>query len=147
PQTVVLKTTNGTDVKVTSQTINVSDKPADTGKSTNPTSRDHIQGPPEVVTHDGATTEIALTTGSATIDTATGMVAYADIKPGDVPTVSTKFTSFTYKNAGHTDVTATLTAAQSAAIKAVEAPSVVTQDPTSINHGTATWTYNVADGA
>ena len=58
-----------------------------------------------------------------------------------------QFTSFTYQNAQHTDVTATLTAEQLAAIKAVEVPLVVVQDPTGNNHGTATWTYNIADGA
>ncbi len=47
----------------------------------------------------------------------------------------------------HTDVTATLTAEQLAAINAVEVPLVVVQDPANINHGTATWTYNIADGA
>ena len=54
--------------------------------------------------------------------------------PGDVPTVKTAFTSYTYQNAGHTDVTATLTAAQLAAIKAVEVPLIVVQDTAGINH-------------
>ena len=77
----------------------------------------------------------------------TGRVTYNDINPGDVPTVSTKFDSFTYQNAALTDVTATLTAAQMAAIKAVETPLTVVQDPANINIGTANWTYNIADGA
>ncbi|SDN97545.1 VCBS domain-containing protein [Afipia sp. GAS231] len=146
-QFLTLKTASGEDVAVKVLTVNVADKATDPSKSANPSSRDHIPGPPEVVTHDGTTAERTLTTGSAAIDSVSGTVAYADINPGDVPTVSTKFTSFTYQNAGHTDVTATLTAAQLAAIHAVEAPLVVTQDPTSINHGVATWTYNIADGA
>ena len=45
------------------------------------------------------------------------------------------------------DVTATLTAEQLAAITAVEVPLAVVQDPNGKNTGTATWTYNIADGA
>nr|WP_143039703.1 MULTISPECIES: VCBS domain-containing protein [Bradyrhizobium] len=146
-QNITLKTASGEDVAVKVLTVNVADKPVDPSKSTNPSSRDHIPGPPEVVTHGGATTERALTTGSTAIDSVSGTVAYADINPGDVPTVKTTFASFTYQNAGHTDVTATLTAAQLAAIHAVETPLVVVQDPTNINHGVATWTYNIADHA
>jgi VCBS repeat-containing protein len=146
-QNITVKTASGEDVAVKVLTVNVADKAADPTKSANPSSRDHIPGPPTVITHDGATTERALTTGSAAIDSVTGTVAYADINPGDVPTVKTAFTSYTYQNAALTDVTATLTAAQLAAIKAVEAPLTVVQDPTNINFGTANWTYNVADGA
>ncbi len=75
-------------------TANPADKAIDPSKGANPSSRDHIPGPPDVVTHDGATTERALTTGSAAIDSVTGTVAYADINPGDVPTVKTSFTSY-----------------------------------------------------
>ncbi|MGQ7496155.1 hypothetical protein ACTGY1_10365, partial [Streptococcus suis] len=52
-----------------------------------------------------------------------------------------------YQNAGHADITATLTATQLAAIKAVEAPLITVQDPANINVGSATWAYVVADGA
>ncbi len=71
--------------------------------------------------------------------------------PTSTPAISRRprrsFDSFTYQNAQHTDVTSSLTAEQIAAIQAVEVPLVVVQDPAHINHGTATWTYNVADGA
>ena len=60
---------------------------------------------------------------------------------------SAQFSSFAYKNAQQSDVTATLTAEQLAAIKAVEVPLTVVQDPNGKNTGTATWTYSVADGA
>ena len=76
-----------------------------------------------------------------------GTVSYADINPGDVPSVSAQFSSFAYQNAQDADVTATLTAEQLAAIKAVEVPLVVVQDPNGKNTGQATWTYNIADGA
>ena len=74
-------------------------------------------------------------------------ISYADINAGDIPTVKREVRSFTYKNAQHDDVTATLTAEQLAAIEAVEVPLVVVQDPAGKNNGTATWTYSIADGA
>jgi VCBS repeat-containing protein len=147
PQTTFVKLASGDPLIVTLLTANPGDKTADPTKGGNISGRDHIPGPPEVVTHNGATTEHTLTTGSAAIDSVTGTVAYADINPGDVPTVKTAFTSYTYQNAAHTDVTATLTGEQLAAIKAVEAPLTVVQDPTSLNHGVANWTYSIADSA
>ena len=54
-------------VKVLS--VNVADKAVDPTKGANPSSGGHIPGPPVVVTHDGATTELLLTTGSAATDT------------------------------------------------------------------------------
>ena len=147
PINTFLKLGNGNEIAVNLVFQNQTDKPADPSKGATPGSREHIPGPPEVVTHNGATTERALTTGSAAIDSVTGTVDYADINPGDTPTVKTAFTSYTYQNAAHTDVTATLTAEQLAAIQAVEVPLVVVQDPAAINHGTATWTYNIADNA
>ena len=147
PFNTFFKFANGNEIPVTLLAVNVVDKPADPSKGATPGSREHIPGPPEVVTHNGATTERTLTTGSAAIDSVTGTVDYADLNPGDTPTLKTAFTSYTLQNAAHTDVTATLTAEQLAAIKAVEVPLVVVQDPTAINHGTATWTYNIADNA
>ena len=81
------------------------------------------------------------------MDSISGKVNYADINPGDVPSVKAAFSSFVYANAQKVDVTATLTAEQLAAIKAVEVPLSVTQDPTGKNTGQATWTYTIADGA
>ena len=76
-----------------------------------------------------------------------GTVSYADINIDDRPSVSAQFSSFAYQNAQGANVTATLTAEQLAAIKAVEVPLVVVQDPNGKNTGQATWTYNMADGA
>src|SRR5947208_795886 len=81
------------------------------------------------------------------MDSISGKVSYADINPGDVPSVQAAFSSFVYANAQKADVTATLTAEQLAAIKAVEVPLSVVQDPNGKNTGQATWTYNIADGA
>ena len=52
---------------------------------------------------------------------------------------SAKFTSFTYQNAAHRDVTATLNAQQLADIAAVEAKLVPVPDPGNNNNGSATW--------
>ncbi len=76
-----------------------------------------------------------------------GTVSYADINPGDLPSGDGQFHSFAYKDAQQADVTATLTAEQLAAIKAVEVPLSVVQDPNGKNTGEATWTYSIADGA
>src|SRR5262249_39404286 len=81
------------------------------------------------------------------VDSVSGKVNYADINAGDIPSVSTKFSSFTYQNAKHADVTDSLTAEQLAAIQAVTVPLSVEQDPNLKNFGQATWTYSVADGA
>ena len=108
---------------------------------------DHIPGQPTVVTTNGASAERALVTHSSTIDKVGGTISYADINAGDVPTASAKFNSFSYKDAHNHDVTASLTAEQLAAIKAVEIPLQVVQDPAGNNHGSATWTYSIADNA
>ena len=84
---------------------------------------------------------------STAVNSMSGTVSYADINPGDRPSVSAQFSSFTYQNAQGDNVTATLTAEQLAAITAVEVPLAVVQDPNGKNTGTATWTYNIADGA
>ena len=107
----------------------------------------HIPGPPQAVALGGAVAEQIDLTASPTLASVSGTVNYVDINAGDVPSVSAQFSSFAYKNAQQSDVTATLTAEQLAAITAVEVPLNVVQDPNGKNIGTATWTYNIADGA
>jgi fibronectin-binding autotransporter adhesin len=92
-------------------------------------------------------TELPAVTHSSALDTASGKVSFVDINVGDAPTVSTRFDSFTYQNAAHTDVTATLSAQQLADIVAVEAKLAVVPDPGNSYFGSATWTYGVPDGA
>ena len=68
------------------------------------------------------TTERPGKTGDATdFDTVSGKVNFVDVNAGDAPTVSAKFTSFTYQNAANQNVTATLNALQLSDIAAVEA--------------------------
>ena len=147
PQTSFLKLASNEFVPVTLQFVNVPDKPAA------PPSRDpgpsviHIAGPPKADAHGGAVAERIDVTASPTLASISGTVSYADINPDDVPSVQAAFSSFVYANSQKVDVTATLTAAQLAAIKAVEVPLAVVQDPNGKNTGKATWTYTIADGA
>jgi VCBS repeat-containing protein len=108
---------------------------------------DHIPGPPEVRTFNGAFTERVGATHSSAIDTVSNKISFVDINAGDLPTASAKFSSFAYKDANDHDVTATLTAEQLAAIKAVEIPFQVVPDPGNKNTGSATWTCSIADNA
>ena len=105
----------------------------------------HINLPPTVVILGTPFIEGAGTKGSAAIDTASGAVRFADINPGDRPTVKVTFSSFTFQDAQHNDLTATLNAQQLAAIKAVEAPLMLVPDPGNTNIGSVTWTYSLAD--
>ncbi|XSC44667.1 VCBS domain-containing protein [Bradyrhizobium sp. RDT10] len=147
PQTSFLKLASNEFVPVTLQFINVPDKPAA------PSSRDpgpsaiHIAGLPLAAANGGAVAERIDVTASPTLASISGTVSYADINPDDVPSVQAAFSSFVYANAQKADVTATLTAEQLAAIKAVEVPLSVVQDPNGKNTGQATWTYTIADGA
>ena len=92
-------------------------------------------------------TELPGVTHSSALDTASATVSFVDINVGDAPTVSTKFDSFTYENAAHANVTATLSAQQLADIAAVENKLIVVADPNNSSFGSATWTYSVADGS
>jgi fibronectin-binding autotransporter adhesin len=107
----------------------------------------HIPGPPLVVAVDGALIERIGVTHSSAIDTVTGTINFVDLNAGDTPTVTTKFDSFTYQNAQHQDVTATLNALQLADIAKVEAKLLLTPDPANNNNGSVTWNYTVVDSA
>ena len=76
------------------------------------------------------------------------MVRFVDINAGDVPTVKTAFDSFTYQNAQHTDVTATLNAQQTRGHHGGGSQAHGgSRAAGNNNNGSATWTYSVADGA
>ncbi|WP_407150120.1 VCBS domain-containing protein [Bradyrhizobium sp. ORS 86] len=110
-------------------------------------SRDHIPGPPEVVTFDVAFVEQAGLTHSGSPDTASSVIRWFDINPGDTPSAKASFSSFTYRNAQSNDVTSSLTTQQLAAIKATEIPLLVEQTPGNRNIGSATWSYSLPDAA
>ncbi|MHC2254502.1 VCBS repeat-containing protein [Bradyrhizobium embrapense] len=108
---------------------------------------DHIPGAPHVVTQDGAITEQAGQTHSTLPDTVSGQITWVDVNLGDKPTATVNFNSFSYRDAHGNDVTSSLTAAEQAAIKAVEIPLLLDPSPQNTNIGSATWTYSLADGA
>ena len=146
-QTSFLKLASNDFLPVTLQFINIPEKPA-AAPAPGPEPRlVHIPGPPLAAASGGAVNEWADITGNAAIDSTSGTVNYIDLNPGDRPSVSTQFSSFIYQNAQGANVTATLTAEQLVAIKAIEVPLSVVQDPNGRNIGQATWTYNIADGA
>jgi hypothetical protein len=131
--------------------VNPPEKSAPLAASDSSVAPHHIDLPPTVVANSKSLTELPHVTGSHTHDTVSGTISFADINGGDLPTAKATFGSFTYQNAQHQDITATLTAPQNADmladIKAVEIPLVVTQTPGNDNKGTATWIYTIADKA
>src|SRR5439155_1584497 len=86
-------------------------------------------------------------TGNPDIDHAGGTISFADVDLTDRPTVSSAFTTFSYQDRDHNDVTASLTDEQLAAIHDVEAALTLTPAATNAHDGTVTWSYDVADSA
>ena len=99
---------------------------------------------PTISATNGAITELP-GTGNATVDHASGTISFTDVDLSDRPVVSEHFTSFTLQNASHTDVTASLTAGQEAAIAAVEAMLTLTPSASNANNGSVAWSYDIAD--
>ena len=96
-----------------------------------------VSGNPTLTAHSGA----SQSTGA---DSVSGMIRFADINAGDLPTASANFVSLKLLNAQHDDITASLTSQQ---IAAVAAQLVVTSSAGNNNNGSASWTYSVADTA
>ncbi len=94
-------------------------------------------------------TELNNTTGSTVPDKATIHFNYNDVNSGDQPTVSVKFASFTFQDAqGTIEKLSQLNQLQQDDIAAVEVITNAVQQGTLVNNkGTATWTYQVPDGA
>ena len=92
-----------------------------------------------------AATNAVLTQHSGVLDHAGGTITFGDVDLTDRPVVSTAFTSFSFKDAHGNDVTSSLTAAQQAAIAAVEASLSLTASPSNANDGSVAWSYDVPD--
>src|SRR5262249_45722637 len=116
----------------------------------------HIPGPPTVVVADiiGTPTtsfafgELTGKTGDlADLDIMQGVVRFADVNAGDLPTVKVDFSSFSYQSANHTNVTANLSPLQLADIAATQVNISVVANPGNKNSGAANWTYSIADKA
>jgi len=147
PETMFVKLAGNEFVPVTLQFLNIPDRPSVAPAPGPAPQLVHIPGPPQAAALGSALTERVTLTASAAIDSVSGAVNYVDVNVGDRPSVSAQFSSFTYQSAQGANVTASLTAEQLAAVKAVQVPLTVVQDPNGKNIGTATWTYNIADGA
>ena len=117
------------------------------GSQAAPIKSDHIAGAPHVVTQNAAFTEQPGQTHSTLPDTVTGQITWVDVNLGDKPTATINFSTFSYHDASGNDVTSSLTAAEQAAIAAVEVPVLLDPNPLNSNIGSATWTYSLADGA
>jgi fibronectin-binding autotransporter adhesin len=102
---------------------------------------------PSVVAFGGVSTERFDLTKSSVLDTATGTIRFADVNATGRPTVAATFDTFTYQNAQHQDITATLTPQERLAVQAVAVPLSVNPDPGNNNNGSATWVYSMPDGA
>ncbi len=147
PETFFIKTAANEFIPVSIQLVNAPSGPPPAPPPSPVDRLVHIPGPPQADAQSGAVAEQIDLTASPTLTSVSGIVNYVDVNVGDTPSVSAQFSSFTYTNAQQSDVTATLTAEQLAAITAVEVPLNVVQDPNGKNIGAATWTYTVADGA
>ena len=104
---------------------------------------------PTITASGGEITE-RIGTGNTAVDTVTGTVTFTDPDLTDRPVVSAEISAsdpFRYYDAEGNDVTATLTAAQLAAILAVQVPLTVVQAAGNSHNGSATWTYSIADSA
>ena len=99
---------------------------------------------PTIATTSGSITELP-GTNNATIDHATGTITFTDADTTAHPLVSTHFTSFTYQNASHLDITSSLTAQQEADIAAIENSLTLTPSPSNANNGSVGWSFDVVD--
>src|SRR5262249_57013197 len=97
---------------------------------------------PVVSTTSNAFIELA-GTNNATLDTVSGTISFTDVDLTDRPLASAVFTSFTYTDAALHPLT--LTAAQQAAVAAVEVPVSEVQAASNTNNGSANTTHSLAD--
>lgn len=103
-----------------------------------------VNDAPTISATSGTLTKLPAT-GQTAVDTASGMINFSDVDLGDHPAVTTSFTSFSYVDAQHHDITLSLTPQQLASILAVEASLTLVPASDNTNNGSAAWTYSVAD--
>src|SRR5882672_1592166 len=115
----------------------------------------HIPGPPATVvlnpfgqvTTGFSVAELVGKTGVGQLDSISGVVNFVDLNAPDQPTVKVDFSTFSYQNTNHLDVTGKLSVLQLADIAATKIKIDVVPDPNNKNTGSATWTYSIADKA
>ena len=101
---------------------------------------------PTIDATSAALAELSNEIGSDTPHEASGTITFTDVDLTDRPVASAAFTSFTFEPAVN-NLANSLTAAQLAAIAAVQAPLTVTQAAGNTNNGSASWSYSVPDSA
>ena len=105
-----------------------------------------VDNPPTIAATSGAFTELPASSNN-TIDHAGGTITFADVDLTDQPSVNAQFTSFTYQDSSHEDITSSLSSQQLDDIKAVEASLSLAPSATNANDGSVTWSYDVVNGA
>jgi VCBS repeat-containing protein len=101
---------------------------------------------PTIATTSGAFVEQPASSNSS-IDHAGGTITFTDADLTARPTVSVQFTSFSYHDALHNDITATLTPQQLADVEAVESSLTLTPSASNANNGSDVWSYDVVNSA
>jgi VCBS repeat-containing protein len=104
------------------------------------------ENPPTIAATSSTFTELPAS-NNTTIDHAGGTITFADVDLTDRPVVTAQFTSFTYQDVSHDDITSSLSSQQLADIKAVEASLTLTPSATDTNDGSVAWSYDVINSA
>jgi hypothetical protein len=161
---VLIKTAGGATATATF-TNTVTNNGSGPGQGGPDKAAERIPGPPDARTldangnvttafatneHAAATGDLADTTGAPVPpDVITFRVTFVDQNLGDRPTVSVSVdaSNYTYQDAGHHDVTASLTALQKQNIAATQVQIGVAADGGNNNNGSAVLTYTVPDHA
>jgi fibronectin-binding autotransporter adhesin len=142
-----LKFADGTTANLVVLNVTFTSQSLSTDKSDPTHFIQRVDQAPLVTAIGGSSAEHFNLTRSSAIDTASGPITFFDINAGDRPTASATFESFTYENAQRENITASLTAQELAAVRAVAIPLTVNQTPGNTNVGSATWTYSLPDSA
>jgi VCBS repeat-containing protein len=102
---------------------------------------DHI---PTIEATSGTIAELPSTNADG-IEQTGGTITFAEASLTDRPVVSAQFTSFSYQDGSHHDITSSLTVQQQADIAAIENSLLLTASDTNTNNGTVSWSYSVPD--
>jgi VCBS repeat-containing protein len=101
---------------------------------------------PTIATTSGAFTELPASSNSV-MDHAGGTITFTDSDVTARPIVTAEFTSFSYQDSSHHDITATLSAQQLFDIAAVESSLTLTAPASNGNDGSLAWSYDVQNSA
>jgi VCBS repeat-containing protein len=126
------------DVTVLDQLLNSSTVPV-TIEFTGMNDAPRVVGGSSVLT--GSIVELPLVTGSPATDSASGVIAFADVDLNDRPTATIGTQSVTWQDATH-DYTSELSASQIAGFRAA---LTIAAEVSNTNNGSIDWTYDIVD--